>query len=207
MRSPTITVFDVGNVLIQWDPRHLYRKLFAQEAEMEHFLGEICTQAWNEEQDRGRSFAEGVALLLDRHPAYEAYIRAFDERWHEMVPGAVDGTVSILEDLRRAGYPTYAITNFSVEKFAFVKQRFAFLAAFDGIVISGEERVVKPNEAIYRRLLDRFGLKAEDCLFIDDSERNVEAAKAVGMQALHFSTPPALAADLARLGFALGPKG
>lgn len=204
MTNPTIAVFDVGNVLIEWDPRHLYRRIFTDAERMEWFLAEVCTNEWNVEQDRGRTFADAVAHLVVRHPDVAAEIRAYDERWPEMVPGEIKDTVSLLEKLRANGTRTFAITNFSSEKFPLAQQRFAFLRDFEGVVVSGEEKVLKPDPAIYRALLDRYGLAAADCLFIDDSPKNVDGARAVGMHAHHFTAPAPLAAELTRLGFPIG---
>ncbi|MBL8669168.1 MAG: HAD family phosphatase [Alphaproteobacteria bacterium] len=199
--APRTVVFDIGNVLISWDPRNLYRKLFADdEARMEWFLAHVCTSDWNLEQDRGRSFEEAVALLSRQHPDLAPLISAFHERWQEMVPGAIDGSVEILEAILRIGRPTYAITNFNQDKFRETRARFPILDRFTGIVVSGDERVIKPEPAIYRLLLDRYGLAAADCVFIDDSPKNVAGARAVGMRALHFESPARLAADLRRLG-------
>lgn len=198
---PDTAVWDIGNVLIRWDPRNLYRRLIPDEAEMERFLAEVCTDAWNLEQDRGRTWAEAVAELTPRFPQHAALIRAYDERWEEMVPGEVPGTPEILEALRAAGVPLYAITNFSVEKLVLARARFPFLTRFRDVVVSGEERLVKPDPAIYRRLLDRNGLSAGQCVFIDDSEKNVRAAREVGMHAHHFRDAAALAAELRGLGF------
>lgn len=197
----SIAVFDIGNVLIDWDPRHLYRSIFADPARMEWFLAEVCTSEWNLEQDRGRPFAEAVAERIALFPDLAAEIRAFDERWHDMVPGAIAGSVELLEALRAGGVPLFAITNFSAEKFALARQRFDFLNGFEGVVVSGEERVLKPAPAIYRTLLDRHGLVAGDCLFIDDSLKNVEGARAVGMHGHHFTSPAELAVELRRYGF------
>jgi 2-haloacid dehalogenase len=193
-------VFDIGNVLIQWDPRHLYRRLIPDEAEMERFLAEVCTDAWNLEQDRGRTWAEAIAERVPLFPQHEALIRAYSERWHDMVPGEVPGTVALLEALRARGVPLYAITNFSVEKFAEAQARFPVLRTFRDVVVSGTERLLKPDPAIYRLLLDRNGLEAARCLFIDDSEKNVRAAEAVGMRAHHFRDAARLEAELRGLG-------
>lgn len=193
----TTVVFDVGNVLISWDPRHLYRRIFdGDEERVERFLAEICTPEWNLEQDRGRSFAEAVAERVAAFPQWRAEIEAYDRRWHEMVPGAIEGTVRILAALRAAGVPTYAITNFSAEKFALARARFPFLDGFLGTIVSAHEKLVKPDEAIYRLLVERYGLSAEECLFIDDSPANVAAARAVGMAAHHFIDPARLAQAL-----------
>jgi 2-haloacid dehalogenase len=193
-------VFDVGNVLIQWNPRHLYRKLFAAEAEMEAFLAEVCTDAWNLEQDRGRTWAEAIAERIALFPRHEALIRAFSDRWHEMVPGEVPGTPAILEGLREGGVPLYAITNFSAEKYAEARERFPMLRGFRDTVVSAHERLVKPDPGIYRLLLDRNGLEAGRCLFVDDSAPNVRGAEAVGMRAHHFRDAAGLAAELRTLG-------
>jgi 2-haloacid dehalogenase len=196
---PTIdtVVFDIGNVLINWNPRHLYRKLFADEARMEWFLANVCTGAWNLEQDRGRSFAEGVRELIQLHPEWANEIRAYDERWREMVPGEIPGSVAILARLQGQGLPTFAISNFSAEKFALACERFPFLSKFKGVVVSGRERLLKPDVAIYRLFLERYGREASRCLFIDDSAANVEGARKTGMNALRFRDAPQLGRDLA----------
>jgi 2-haloacid dehalogenase len=198
--APTTVVFDVGNVLLRWDPRYLYRKIFDDEAKMEWFLSTICTAEWNIEQDRGREWEEAVSLLIERHPDYEMPIRAFHERWHETVSGTIEESVSVLGRLREAGVPTYCITNFSGAKFTEARARFPFLSGFDGIVVSGEERLLKPQPEIYNLLLERYGLDAGDCIFIDDSRANVEGARAVGMHAIHFVEPLDLEAELRRYG-------
>jgi 2-haloacid dehalogenase len=199
-RLPTTVVFDVGNVLLRWDPRNLYRKLFDDEQRMEWFLAHVCTSDWNLEQDRGRAWDEAVALLVARHPDHEPAIRAFHERWHETVSGVFEENVALLKRLQEAGVPTYCITNFSAPKFREAQERFPFLASFLGTVVSGDERLVKPDPAIYRLLLDRYGLVAEECVFIDDSPANVAGARAVGMDAIHYAEPMDLGAELRRSG-------
>ncbi len=194
--APPVPVFDVGGVLLDWNPRHLYRKIFDDESAMETFLATVCTPAWNVQMDAGKTFDEGVAELVALHPEHESLIRAYHERWQEMIPRAVEGTVALLTELRARHPAIYAITNFSAEKFALEQARWPFLTWFDGIVVSAHERVIKPDPEIYRRLLDRYGLEAGGCLFIDDSPANVEAARAVGMQAVPFTSPDALRADL-----------
>jgi 2-haloacid dehalogenase len=189
-------VFDLGGVLIDWDPRYLYRKLLADEAAVEEFLATVCTPEWNAELDRGRPFAEGVAELVERHPAHAAAITAYHERWPEMLGGAVPGSVEVLADLRAAGVPLYALTNGSAETFAITRGRFEFLEWFDGVVVSGEERLIKPDPAIFQLLLDRFGLAPEAALFVDDSEANVAAARELGLDAVAFSGPDQLRREL-----------
>lgn len=193
-------VFDIGNVLLRWDPRFLYRRIFADENRMEWFLTHVCSNDWNLEQDRGRSFAEAVREATLRHPDYAAEIAAYDERWQETLPHAIDGSVAILESLAARGAALYAITNWNGEKFRETRGRFGFLGRFRDIVVSGDERLVKPDPAIYRLLLNRSGLAAADCLFIDDSAANVAGAEAVGMSAHHFHSPELLAEALRRTG-------
>ena len=165
----------------------------------EWFLANVCTPAWNIEQDRGRSFAAGVAELLALHPEWEHEIRAFDERWEETVAGEIPGSIELLARLKGKA-ALYAITNFSREKFALSFERYAFLREFDGVIVSGHEGLLKPDPAIYHLFLERYGRQASRCLFIDDSQRNVDGAVAVGMQAVHFRDAAALAAELARFG-------
>ena len=198
--EPTIAVFDVGNVLIEWNPRNLYRRIFADRERMEWFLSNVCTSAWNLDLDRGRLIAEAVAERIALFPDLAAEIRAFDERWMEMVPGAIAGSLALLDRLRERGAPLYAITNFSRAKFDVAARRFEFLNHFDGVIVSGDEKLVKPDPAIFRLFLSRYGFSAADCLFIDDSAANVEAARAIGMAAHHFDGPGALEARLRKHG-------
>ena len=193
-------VFDIGNVLVYWEPRALYRKIFATEEEVEWFIANVCNHDWNLEQDRGRSFAEAVAETSARFPEHADAIAAYDLRWHETVPGPIAGSVEILEQLDASGTPIYAITNFNQHKFKETLQRFPFLHRFRDIVVSGDERVLKPDAAIYRLLLQRNGLTAADSVFIDDSLKNVVGAEAVGMRGIHFTGPEALRAELVAMG-------
>jgi 2-haloacid dehalogenase len=199
-QKPNTVVFDVGNVLLRWDPRNLYRKVFADETQMEWFLSTVCTSQWNIEQDRGRDWEEAVALLVKDHPDHEIPIRAFHDRWEETVSGVIDDNVALLARLRQAGVPNFCITNFSSPKFSLSQKLYPFLAGFDGVIVSGDERLLKPEPEIYNLLLDRYGLKAEDCIFIDDSKANIEGARAVGMHAIHYLEPMDLAAELRRYG-------
>lgn len=190
-------VFDIGNVLLHWDPRALYRKIFATEAEVDWFLAHVCTPEWNAEQDRGRSFEDAVAEATARHPDHAAAIAAYHLRWPETLTHVIDGTVEILDALNHNGVALYAITNWNGDKFRETRGRFSFLGHFRDIVVSGDERLIKPDPAIYRLLLDRNGLAAADCLFIDDSLKNVDGAKAVGMHTHHFISPERLRQTLA----------
>jgi 2-haloacid dehalogenase len=196
-------VFDIGCVLLDWDPRYLYRKIFADPEAMERFLAEVCTPAWNVQQDGGRPWADAEAEAIARHPTLAAEIRAFRARWHEMIPGAVEASVACLEALHARGVPLYAITNFAADTFAESRARFAFLERFRGVVVSGEERLLKPDVGIYRRLAERYGVDLSRALFIDDSLKNVEGARAAGMAAHHFTTPAAMRQALAAHGFAI----
>ncbi|MDE2385753.1 MAG: HAD family phosphatase [Alphaproteobacteria bacterium] len=193
-------VFDLGMVLIEWDPRHLYRKVFKDEAEMEWFLAYVCHPEWNLEQDRGRSFDDAVAEATARHPDHAAAIAMYRDRWHEMVPGAIQGTVAILEELHAKGTPLYAITNWNGDTFRATKLRFPFLDLFRDIVVSGDEKLLKPEPEIFHRLARRAHIKLEDSIFIDDSLKNVKGAEAVGMKGHHFTSPEKLRAELEKLG-------
>lgn len=193
-------VFDLGMVVVRWDPRHLYRKVFAAEEEMEWFLAEVCHGAWNLEQDRGRPFAEAVTEATARHPGYAREIAMYDTRWAEMVPGAIDGTVAIIEELDAKGVPLFAITNWNGDKFRETRARFPVLARFRDIVVSGDEKLLKPDPEIFKLYAWRNGVQMADSLFIDDSLKNVKGAEAVGMPAHHFTTPGKLRAALVARG-------
>jgi 2-haloacid dehalogenase len=194
--STKAVVFDLGGVLIDWDPRYLYRKLLADEAAVEEFLATVCTPEWNAELDRGRPFAEGVAELVERHPEHAAAIAAYHERWPEMLAGDLPDTVEVLAELRAAGVPLYALTNWSAETFAITRGRFEWLDWFDGLLVSGEERMTKPDPAFFRLLLDRFGLDPGATVFVDDSEANVAAARELGIDAVRFTGPDQLRREL-----------
>ncbi len=196
---PTTVVFDLGNVLVQWNPRLLYEQLITDADELERFFDTVITHDWIRSQDAGRPFAEGITLLTERFPRYATEIRAFWERWEVMVPGPIDETVEILAELRQRRAPLYALTNWSGETFPIARQRFPFFDWFDGIVVSGEIGLVKPDPRIYRHLLATYGLDAGDCVFIDDSVANVAGAAAVGIAGLHFQSPEQLRRDLAGL--------
>jgi 2-haloacid dehalogenase len=203
--QPTTVVLDIGNVLIGWDPRNLYRKLLpGREDDMEWFLANVCTGAWNLEQDRGRSFAEGVALLLRAHePRWHELIRAYDERWVEMLSGEIAGSVALLDALHERGVALYAITNWNQDTFERIRPGYPFLARFRGIVVSGRERIIKPEPAIYRLLFERYALDPADCVFVDDSGKNVRGAEAAGMHGVAYESPAQQRAALLDLGFGL----
>lgn len=196
-----VVVFDLGGVLLEWNPRHLYRKIFnGDEAAMEAFLADVCTVEWNERQDAGRSFAEAEAELLPRHADKRHLIEAFGRRFDEMIPGALEGTVAIAGELKRRGVPLYALTNWSAETYPSQRRRFAFLDWFDGVVVSGHEGVIKPDPRIFRVLLDRYSIAAEEAVFIDDNPANAQAAATLGIHGIHFRSPEQLRRELADLG-------
>lgn len=199
--SVRAVVFDLGGVLIDWDPRYLYGTLFDGDDEaMEQFLATVTTPDWNAQQDAGRSFGEAVDELAAQHPHHADLIRAYHVRWREMIGGPIQGTLELLAELRSAGIPLYALTNWSAETFAPTKREFDFLSWFDGIVVSGEERVTKPDERIFRILVDRYGLEPGRTLYIDDSAVNVETARRLGFDTVHFRDPDQLRAELGRRG-------
>jgi 2-haloacid dehalogenase len=200
LRTPSTVIFDIGGVLIDWNPRHLFCKLIPDAAEMEHFLATVCTPDWNHRQDEGRTWGEAVAELSTRFPQYAPLIEAYDRRWEEMVPGVYPETVAILEELHARGTPLYALSNFSTEKFVIMRRRYAFLQLFRDIVVSGEIGFAKPDPRIYRYLLERHDLRAGDCLFIDDVMANVAAARSAGLQAIHFTRAATLHAQFTGFG-------
>lgn len=194
-------IFDLGGVLIDWDPRNLYRRLFGGDiAAMEHFLTEVCSPDWNRQQDAGRPYDEGEAEAIARHPDKADLIRAWRRDFHEMIPGPIEGTLNILEELRDRDVPLYALTNWSAETFAPQPARFPFLSWFRGIVVSGKEKLIKPDPRIFNRLLDRYGVDAAEAVFVDDVAANAEAATEVGIHGIRFTSPDKLRRDLAALG-------
>ena len=198
--SRSVVVFDVGGVLIDWDPRHLYRKLFAgDEPAMEHFLANVCTHEWNRSQDAGRSFAEGARLLKREHPQHAELIDAYGARFDEMMAGPITGAVEILAELRERGTPLYILSNFSAETFPPAFERFDFLRWFRGMVISGEVGVIKPDPRIYEIMLARFAIDPHRAVYSDDVAANAEAARPFGSHGIQFSTPHALREELVRL--------
>jgi 2-haloacid dehalogenase len=197
----SIVVFDLGGVLLDWNPRHLYRKLFAgDEAAMEHFLATVCTHEWNRCQDAGRSFAEGARLLKAEHPDKADLIDAYGGRFDEMIAGPIAGSVEILAELRDRGILLYGLTNWSAETYPPARERYAFLSWFRGILVSGEVGVIKPDPRIFELLIERFGIASESAVYIDDVAANVDAARSFGIHAIQFTTPAALRQELLRLG-------
>jgi 2-haloacid dehalogenase len=203
--APTAAVFDLGGVVIDWNPRHLYRKLFpADTAAMEAFLRDVCSPAWNARQDAGRSWAEAVESLTREHPDLADLIRAYDERWSEMLGDAIEGTVEIIGELKRANFPVYALSNWSAEKFPIALTRYDVLGWFDGVVISGAVGIAKPDDGIFRHLLDRYALDPRATVFVDDTRANLVAAKRLGLIGVPFVDPARLRADLRALQLPIG---
>jgi 2-haloacid dehalogenase len=197
---PAAVVFDLGGVLIDWDPRHLYRTLFADATAMERFLAEIATPEWNAAQDAGRPWTEAIEVLAKRFPEDRRLIEAYHLRWPETLGDPIDGTVDVLADLRQRDVRLLALSNWSAETFPIARERYPFLAWFEGIVISGEVGITKPDVRIFEVLVRRHGLEPSRTVFIDDSESNVSAAETLGFISLRFADPDTLRTDLERLG-------
>lgn len=194
-------IFDLGAVLIDWNPRYLYRKIFKTEDEITWFLENICTSEWNDEQDAGRSFQEATEVLLKKHPDWEVPVRAWYDRWHETIQGPITGTVDILRNIRDAKtYRLYALTNWSAETFPWALENFEFLHWFEGIVVSGVEKMRKPFPEFYQILFDRYNVDPRSSVFIDDNIKNIESGKKLGLTTIHFKTPEQLSEDLKELG-------
>ncbi|MCB0606326.1 MAG: HAD family phosphatase [Lewinellaceae bacterium] len=194
-------VFDLGAVLIDWSPEYLYRDLIPDDRERAYFLSEICNHEWNIQQDAGRPWSEAVDELTGKYPGYSREIEAYWQEWPRMLGGPISGTVEILEDLaQNYDYRLLALTNWSAETWHFAEERFAFLNRFEGILVSGEEKLKKPDPAIYQRLFSRFNLSAGSALFIDDNPDNVRAAETLGMKGIRFRDPDQLRADLKASG-------
>jgi 2-haloacid dehalogenase len=197
---PRAVVFDLGGVLLDWNPRHLYHALFDDEAEMERFLSEVCTMEWHHAHDLGVPPEETIPPLVEAHPEYAEMIRAWPERSEEMLAGPIDASVDILRELKEAGVPVYALTNMETWTYPGRRDRYPFLRWFDGTVVSGFEGVAKPDRKVFELLLDRFGLTPGTTIFIDDSPKNVAAARAAGIQAIEFESPAQLRQSLEQAG-------
>lgn len=192
MDSTIVPVFDIGGVFIDWDPIHLYRKLFDTKEEAQWFLETVCTAEWNLCLDAGHPYDQAIAELSARFPQYWSQIAAYDTRWQEMVPSLLEETVAAHAHLVSEGVPTFAITNFSMKKWMEMLPLWPFMQAFDGVVVSGIEKLVKPDLRIFQLFCDRYALAPQSCLFIDDNPANVAAARQVGMHAELFKGPQSL---------------
>jgi 2-haloacid dehalogenase len=199
-------IFDLGGVLLDWNPRYLYRRMFDDEDAMERFLGDVCTMEWHEANDRGVPFEITCAQLAAEHPEHAEHIWAWGTRTEEMIGGPIDESVAILRELKGRGVPVYALTNMEATTYPQRRERFDFLRWFDGTVVSSSEGMIKPDARIFRLLLDRYGLEPESTLMIDDNPRNVDAARALGMQTVLFESPEGLRRVLVDAGL-LAPVG
>jgi 2-haloacid dehalogenase len=197
-------VFDLGGVVLDWNPRHLYRSVFGDADEVDYFLREICTLEWHAQHDNGRPMAETIPLLTEQYPDYAGPIGVWRERYIDMVGGYIDGMPSLLDELAAAGVPRYALTNMPAEVVAELRAAFPILDQFDGMIVSGEELVMKPDPEIYRRLTTRFELDPARTVFVDDMAVNVDAAWELGFRAVRYETTPELRHELVRWGLPLG---
>jgi 2-haloacid dehalogenase len=196
-----VFVFDFGGVLIDWNPRYLYRKLFnGEESAVENFLAEIDFFTWNQQQDAGRPVSAGVEELCRRFPQHCRMIQAYDTRYPESLGGAIEPTVDILRQLKKQGDTLYALSNWPAEKYQLVRDRFPFFEWFDDIIISGQVRLAKPDPRIFELLVKRIGRPPGECLFIDDSPINIEVTQSLGLMTIHFTSPERLQCELVGLG-------
>ncbi|HTB25256.1 MAG TPA: HAD family phosphatase [Puia sp.] len=199
MNNINTIIFDFGGVLIDWNPRYMYRDEFEESSEMEHFLNEVCTDDWNLQQDKGRPLAEGTRILQDKFPEHIEKIQLFYDQWEKMIKGNIPQNVSLLRKLKER-YKLYGLTNWSAETFPIVFKRFPFFKIFDGIVISGEEKLIKPDKKIFELILERYQLEAKNSLFIDDNINNIQAAKEIGFATIHVQEKTDLKTELHALG-------
>lgn len=203
-KNITTVVFDLGGVLIDWNPRYLYRKIFDDESKIDWFLENICTRPWHEQQDAGGSTRDATSTLAKQHPDYASQIEAFYDRFDEMLGGPVFGTVEVLRALKAQNTPVYALSNWPAETFPDGTPPYDFLKWFNGLVVSGYERVMKPEPGIFDILCDRHELSPETCLFIDDVAHNIEAAAKLGFHVHHFTAAKTLGLALQELGLLHG---
>ena len=196
-------VFDIGGVLIDWNPRHLFRKVFESGEEMEWFLANVCTYEWNVQQDGGKLFSVATAELQEKFPEYRDKIALYYGRWEEMLNGEISGTVEIFRRLKSAGMPLYALSNWSHEAFPVAYNRYDFMKLFDGMVVSGYEKLLKPDHAIYRVLMKRYNVNPAESVYIDDNKPNADAAAELGFNAIHFTSPEQLRIELKALGLSV----
>jgi len=194
-------IYDLGGVLIDWNPMYVFEKYFDRTEDRDYFFSNICTSAWNEEQDGGRTIAEGTQLLIEQFPEWEPAIRDYYGRWTEMIKGPIQESVDLLSAIRSNGqYRLYALTNWSAETFPHALQRFEFLSWFEGILVSGEEKTRKPFDDFYYKLLDKYAINKETAIFIDDNLRNVEAGNRLGIRSIQFTNAESLRKSLSEAG-------
>jgi len=202
-RTIDAVVFDIGGVLLDWSPNYLYAELIPDEQQRTHFLTKVATPTWNHRQDEGRPWTEAIEELISLHPEHAEWIEAYDTGWLKMVKGVFEDTAALVTEVRELGIPTYALTNFSADKWEVAKEAFPILTEFAGEVVSGTERTVKPDEKIYRILLERYDLEAARTFYTDDMQYNVDGARAVGIDAELFTDAPTLRNHLRTRGLPL----
>ena len=197
-------IYDLGGVLIDWNPMYVYENYFEKESDRNFFFENVCTSEWNEEQDAGRSIAEANELLIAQYPDWEQAIRDFYGRWTEMIKGPIQESVDLLASIKATGnYRLYALTNWSAETFPYAIKHFEFLSWFEGILVSGEEKTRKPYKEFYLKLLEKYDIRMEKAVFIDDNLRNIEAARQIGIKSIHFTNAASLKKMLPDLGINL----
>ena len=192
-------IFDFGGVLIQWDPHKLYNRFFDQPGQIDQFLAEINFSSWNEEQDRGRPFEDGIAELTGQFPKYAHLIRAYYDYFEDSIVGPIAETVEILYELKQAGYPLFGLSNWSAETYPLVRHQYDFFNLFDKIILSGDVKLIKPDPAIFNLTLKKINHTASECLLVDDSEVNITTAKKMGFARIHFKSPEQLQTELHQL--------
>lgn len=193
-------IFDFGGVLIDWNPLHLYNRYFlGDEAKARWFIDNICTMEWNVQMDAGKPFADGIRELTALHPEWADAIAAYRARWQEMIGGPIPGMTDVVRQLKDAGYHVFGLSNWSWETLSTIIDDYPVIKELEGVVISGLEYVIKPQPEIYRLLLDRYRLKADECVFIDDNLANVQGAEAVGIHGLLFAGPEMLKEEFKKL--------
>lgn len=198
--KPKAIIWDLGNVLIDWNPKYVFDKLIEDEKKRTQFFEDICTMDWNENQDAGYPIKQATEDLVAKHPDWKEYIEAYYGRWEEMLGGPINGTVEIFRQLKQTGrYKFYALTNWSHELFPTALRLYDFLHLFDGRVVSGEEKMRKPDPRFYKILLERYQLQNDEVLFIDDNLRNVQAAVELGIESIRFESPEQLKKELIQL--------
>ncbi len=193
-------VFDLGGVLVDWNPRYLYKSVFNDELKMNHFLSNICTGNWNELQDAGRSIQEATDILVGHFPEHENHIRMFYGEWKKMLKGPIQGTVDILKSLKNQEYRILALTNWSAETYPIALELFEFLHWFEDVLVSGREKLIKPDPAIFNLMIKRYSLTPSQTIFIDDNIKNVTVARELGLDGIHFTEPQNLQLQLSERG-------
>ncbi|MCC6298556.1 MAG: HAD family phosphatase [Anaerolineales bacterium] len=193
-------IFDFGNVLLEWNPWYVYRRHFDNEDGMKAFFREVDFMAWNAQQDKGRTFKEGVADHAQKFPQYAYLFQAYHDHWKDSIGDAITGTVDILKRLKVKGYPLFGLSNWSAETFPFAREKYDFFDLFDNIIISADVRLVKPEPEIFQLTLEKIGKPAHECVFIDDSLTNIEQAKKIGFVTIHFTSPEQLENKLTQMG-------